>query len=108
MHIPSALLDYGNDSLKVLLRFTQTGVAGFALGYVYWRAGSVLTTIAVHGLSNFATGVFLLLTGVTTQEMLFSQPVVQLLWLVGQVGLVLLISRALFDGRGEAKAVRTG
>jgi membrane protease YdiL (CAAX protease family) len=101
MHIPSALLDYDHDLWKALLRFTQSGVAGFALGYVYWRARSVLTTIAIHGLNNFATGLFLFWTGVAAQEMLFDQPVVQLLWLSGQAGLTMLLARVFFDGRGE-------
>jgi membrane protease YdiL (CAAX protease family) len=106
MHVPSALLDYDHDWWKTLLRFMQSGVAGFALGYVYWRARSVLTTIAIHGLNNFATGIFLLLTGLTTQEMLFDQPAVQLPWLVGQAGLTMLLARALFHRRGQEDAVR--
>jgi membrane protease YdiL (CAAX protease family) len=106
VHVPSALLDYDHDWWKTLLRFMQSGVAGFALGYVYWRARSVLTTIAIHGLNNFATGIFLLLTGLTTQEMLFDQPAVQLPWLVGQAGLTMLLARALFHRRGQEDAVR--
>jgi hypothetical protein len=35
------------------------------------------------------------------QEMLFEQPAVQLLWLVGQAGLTMLLAQALFDERGE-------
>ena len=56
MHIPSVLLDHDHGWWKALLRFTQSGVSGLALGYVYWRARSVLTTISIHGLNNFATG----------------------------------------------------
>jgi membrane protease YdiL (CAAX protease family) len=108
MHIPSVLLDYDHDWWKALLRFTQSGVAGFALGYVNWRARSVLTTNAIHGLSNFATGLFLFWAGIAAQEMLDDQPAVQLLWLVGQAGLTMLLARAFFDGRGEEDAVRRG
>ena len=62
--------------------------------------------IAIHGLSNFATGIFLLLTGLTTQETLFDQPAVQLPWLVGQAGLTMLLARAFFHRRGQEDAVR--
>ena len=41
------------------------------------------TTIAVHSLNNFAAGLFLLVAGITAQEILFDQPAVQLSWLLG-------------------------
>jgi membrane protease YdiL (CAAX protease family) len=112
MHIPTALLDGGNW-VNALLRFAQSGVCGFALGYVYWCTGSLLATIAVHGLNNLAVGVFLLRTGFTAEEMLYHQPAVQLLWLIGQAGLVMLLARAFFkagsvrkrSGMGHARRV---
>jgi membrane protease YdiL (CAAX protease family) len=96
MHVPSALLDYPNDLNKAFLRFVQTGVVGFALGYIYWRSRSVFTTIAVHGLNNFVTGALPVLSGVTSRELFFSQTLSQFLWLVGQVGSTLLLSYVLF------------
>ncbi len=38
--------------------------------------------------------------------MLFNQPAVQLLWLVGQAGLTVLLARAFFDKEGKEKSVR--
>jgi len=97
MHVPSALLDYDYDVIKVSLRFVQTGLVGFALGYVYWRSRSVLTTIAIHGLNNFVTAAFPVLSGVSYRELFFSQTAFQFLWLGGQVGLTLLLSHVMFN-----------
>ncbi|MGD8750345.1 MAG: CPBP family intramembrane metalloprotease [Anaerolineales bacterium] len=96
VHVPSALLDYNNDVIKASLRFVQTGLVGFALGYVYWRSGSVFTTIAIHGLNNFVTGALAVLSGVSSKVLFFSQIPFQFLWLVGQVGLTLLLSHVMF------------
>jgi membrane protease YdiL (CAAX protease family) len=96
MHVPSALLDYDNDVIKASLRFVQTGLVGFALGYVYWRSRSILTTIAIHGLNNFVTGALPVLSGVSYRELFFNQTPFQILWLVGQVGLTLLLSHVMF------------
>jgi membrane protease YdiL (CAAX protease family) len=96
LHVPSALLDCDNDVIKASLRFVQTGLVGFALGYVYWRSGSVFTTIAIHGLNNFVTGALPVLSGVSSQVLFFSQTPSQFLWLVGQVGLTLLLSHVMF------------
>jgi membrane protease YdiL (CAAX protease family) len=101
MHVPSVLVDYSGDWFKAVLTFASAGVTGFVLGYVYWRVGSVLTTIVIHGLNNFATGAFLLLAGVSTQEMLFRQPVAQLAWLVGQAGVLVVLARLLFEKAGR-------
>jgi len=97
LHLPSAFLDFGYDLSTALAYFVLTGLAGFMLGYVYWRTGSVLTTIAIHGLRNFAWGVSLRLGGVTAARMHVSQTAFQLLWLLAQVGLMLLLCRALFS-----------
>ena len=53
LHIPSSLIEYNNDLLKALFRFMEVGLAGFVLGYVYWKTRSVLICIAIHGLNNF-------------------------------------------------------
>jgi membrane protease YdiL (CAAX protease family) len=87
MHIPSALLDYNNNLDWIVLRFLETGLAGFLFGYAYWRSGSVLTTIVIHGLNNFTANVFLTITGRSYQQLAFYQPFFQLVWLTGQVGL---------------------
>jgi membrane protease YdiL (CAAX protease family) len=100
MHIPSALLGYGNDLSKVAVRFLEVGLAGFALGYIYWRSRSVLTTIAIHGLNNFAvTGVLPLLTGVSAQKITMNQSTFQLVWLTGQVVLISCLSNTIFRVR---------
>jgi membrane protease YdiL (CAAX protease family) len=91
LHLPSAFLDFNYDLPTPLLHFVQVGLSGFMLGYVYWRTGSVLTTIALHGLCNFAWSVSLHLGDVTAAQMHVSQMLFQLLWLAGQVGLMLLV-----------------
>lgn len=95
LHLPSAFLDFGYDLPTALFHFVQVGLAGFVLGYVYWQTGSVLTTIVLHGLRNFAWVVSLRLGNITPAQMHVSQTPFQLLWLVGQVGLMLLVCRAL-------------
>jgi len=101
LHLPSAFLDLNYDLPTALLYFAQVGLAGFMLGYVYWRTGSVLTTIALHGLRNFAWSVSLRLGDVAAAQMHASQMPFQLLWLVAQVGLMLLICRAIFGDEKE-------
>jgi membrane protease YdiL (CAAX protease family) len=93
MHIPSALLDYGNPYPRVILRFLEAGLTGFVLSYLYWYTGSVVTTIAVHGMNNFAASLLFVFTGVTHQQLFFNQTSFQLPWLVAQAGMVLLLSR---------------
>jgi membrane protease YdiL (CAAX protease family) len=101
LHIPSMLLDYENDFLRVAVRFFETGLAGFALGYVYWRSKSVLSTIAIHGLNNFViTGVFPLLSGLSAQHLVFNQIHFHILWLVGQVIVTTLVARTFFIKEG--------
>jgi membrane protease YdiL (CAAX protease family) len=110
MHIPSTLLDYDNDLLRASLRFAATGLAGLALGYVYWRTGSVLTSIAIHGFNNFsATALLPLIGGVTTEQLLYRQPVFWLAWLFIQVGLVMIICHFLYkqvDDRPDRRTPR--
>jgi len=103
LHLPSAFLDHGYDLPAALFRFAQTGLSGFMLGYVYWQTGSVPTTIALHGLRNLALSVSMHLSGVTAAQMFASQIAFQFLWLVGQVGLVMLVCRAFFGSRQYAK-----
>ncbi|MGD2143046.1 MAG: CPBP family intramembrane metalloprotease [Anaerolineae bacterium] len=99
LHMPSALHDYG-WAPRILFRFVQTGLAGFMLGYLYWWTGSVLPTIAVHGLRNFLMlTVTQHLSGVTATRLLGSQMPFQLLWLVGEVGLMLFVCRPVFGRR---------
>jgi len=96
LHIPSVLLAFRCDLSAVLFRFVQTGLAGFLLGYVYWRTGSVLTPIAFHGLGNFALSLSLRMTGSTETALLAVQRPLQLLWMGGQVALMLFLSQGLF------------
>ena len=102
MHIPSTLIEHDNDLSWVAFRFAQTSLIGFALGYVFWRSGSVITTIAVHGLNNFlVTGVLPLFSSITSQQLSFSQAPLHLLWLVGQVGLTVLFCEVFFKDKGN-------
>jgi len=71
------------------------------LGYVYWQTKSVFTTIAIHGLRNFATTIGLLLGNVTAAQMHAIQIPFQLLWLVGQIGLMMIICRSLLGNRKQ-------
>lgn len=102
LHIPSAFLDYSRDLPTVLFRFMQTGLSGFMLGYLYLWTASVPTTIALHGLRNFALSLILRLSGLTASQMLVSQKPFQLLWLVGQLALMLFACPLLFkSNRGS-------
>jgi len=101
LHLPSAFLDFNYGLPTALLHFVQVGLPGFMLSYVYWRMGSVLTTIALHGLRNFAWSVSLRLGDVTAAQMHASQIPFQLLCLVAPVGLMLLICRAIFGDEKE-------
>jgi len=101
LHLPSAFLDYGGDLSRISFRFAQTGLSGFMLGYVYWRAGSVLPTVALHGLRNFAGSIASQLGGVVLAQMLIRQEPFQFLWLVGQVGLMLCICRLISGKRAK-------
>jgi hypothetical protein len=68
------------------------------LGYIYWRTKSVLNTIAIHGLNNFfVTGIFPMLTGISAYQVVFKQSTFKLIWLIGQVGVTLLLSHYLFN-----------
>ena len=87
MHLPCALLDFGNNLHWILLRFLETGLLGFVLGFTYWRSGSVLTTITIHGLYNFTVRVFSIMSGFSYQQVVFNQPSFQLVWLAVQVGI---------------------
>jgi membrane protease YdiL (CAAX protease family) len=99
LHAPSAVHDYG-WSPKVPFRLVQTGFGGFMLGYLYWWTGSVLPTILVHGLRNFVTlSLTQHLSGVAAARMLVSQPPFQLLWLLGEVGLMLCVCQPVFGKR---------
>jgi membrane protease YdiL (CAAX protease family) len=94
MHIPSALLACENDLMKVAIRLVETGLAGFGFGFVYWRTRSVITTIAIHGLNNFAiTGFLPMFSGIPVQQVSFIQPVFQLTWLAGQVGMMVFCAQ---------------
>jgi membrane protease YdiL (CAAX protease family) len=101
MHIPSVLLDHDNNLLEAVLCFVETGLTGFAFGYVYWRVGSVITTILIHGLNNIATSLLFLFYGITHRQLFFDQTHIQLPWLIGQVGLTLLFCRILFKENDE-------
>jgi len=103
LHLPSALLDHGHDLPAALLRFAQTGLAGLALGYVYWWTESVPTTVALHGLRNFASGLALHLGGVTAAWMYVSRPLFQLPWLAVQVALIPFLCRAVLPRAGTSR-----
>jgi membrane protease YdiL (CAAX protease family) len=102
LHLPSAFADYGCHLPRVLFRFVQTGLSGLVLGYVYWHTGSVLPTIALHGLSNFAGSISSHLGGVAAVHVRVSHMPFQLLWLIAQAGFMLLACRALF-GESERR-----
>jgi membrane protease YdiL (CAAX protease family) len=93
LHFPFALTD---DVLAgAAFRFLQTGLSGLALNYLYWKAGSVLSTILLHGLNNFAGSLASHLRGLSYAQVIAVQMPFQLLWLAGEVGLVVFASRFL-------------
>ena len=101
LHVPSALLDWGNDILMVLFRYLETGLVGFSFGYAYWRSRSVITSITMHGLNNFViTGILPIMSGISTRELSNCQHSFQILWLVGQIVLTVFITGYLFEERG--------
>ncbi len=93
LHLPSALSDYALP--EAAFRFLQTGLSGFVLAYLYWRTGSVLPTILLHGLCNFAGSVVVHLSGLSYAQVTAVQMPFQLLWLAGEVGLMVLACRLL-------------
>ncbi|MGD2105587.1 MAG: CPBP family intramembrane metalloprotease [Anaerolineae bacterium] len=102
LHLPSALHDYGWTS-AALFRFVQVLVGGLLLGVVYWWTGSVLVTVALHGLRNFlALSLIVRLSGVAAAEIQASQVGFQLAWLLGETGLAVLVSRMLYGGSRTA------
>ena len=99
LHVPSAVQDHG-WAPPLLFRLVQTGLAGFVLGYLYWWTGSVLPPVALHGLRNFTMlSLIQHLSGVTAARMLATQVPFQLLWLLGEAGLMLLICQPVFGKR---------
>jgi len=93
LHLPSALVD-GTLS-GAASRFLQTGLSGFALSYLYWKTGSVLPTILLHGLRNFAGGLASYLSGLSYAQVIAVQIPFQLLWSVGEVVLMVFACRFL-------------
>ena len=106
LHLPSAVLSLGYNSTTTLFRFAQTGLLGFVLGYVYWRSKCLPITIALHGVSNFTLSLSLRLSGLSAGELMVDEMGFQLLWLAGQVGLMLLAWPAVF-GVPTSEGIRT-
>ncbi|MGD1994638.1 MAG: CPBP family intramembrane metalloprotease [Anaerolineae bacterium] len=96
LHLPSALV--GDTSSKVSLRFLQTGLSGFLLGTLCWQTGSVLPSILLHGLRNFAGSLAAHLSGLSFGQVAAIQMPFQFLWLSGEVGLMVLAGRFLSFG----------
>jgi membrane protease YdiL (CAAX protease family) len=99
LHLPSAFLDFGYEMSTALYYSAQVGLVGVMLGYVYWHTRSVLTAIVLHGLRNCAWVLSLRLSNATPAQMPVRQMPFQFLWLVGQVGLILVACRTLFGNR---------
>jgi membrane protease YdiL (CAAX protease family) len=104
LHLPSALT--GDIPTQAALRFLQTGLSGFLLGILYWRTGSILPTILVHGLRNFAGSLAAHRSGLSFAQVSVLQTPFQLLWLAGEVGLMILVSRFLLPGDQSWEAQR--
>ena len=96
LHLPSALADYALP--EVAFRFLQTGLSGFVLSYLYWKTGSVLPVILLHGLCNFAGSLAAHLSGLSYAQVIAVQMPFQLLWLAGEVGLMVVVCRLLSLG----------
>jgi membrane protease YdiL (CAAX protease family) len=93
LHLPSALVD-GTLS-GAASRFLQTGLSGFALSCFYWKTGSVLPTILLHGLRNFSESLVAHLSGLAYAQVIAVQVPFQLLWSVGEVVLMVCACRFL-------------
>jgi len=104
LHLPSALAE--GISTEAAFRFLQTGLSGFVLGYLYWKTGSVLPTILLHGLQNFAGSLTARLSGTPFTYVIAIQMPFQLLWLAGEAGLMVLACRALLDKKGPVDTRR--
>jgi membrane protease YdiL (CAAX protease family) len=93
LHLPGAVLAYARP-LQVLFRCIQTGLAGLTLGYLYWWTGSVVPTIALHGLRNFLMlSLVQHLSAVPATRLFTLQMPLQLLWLLGEAGLMVAACR---------------
>lgn len=102
LHLPSAILDHEGSLAKIAFRFLISAIIGFGFGVIFWYTKSILTTIAVHGVNNFAHGALMILAGISAQDLLLRRPLVSLLWLAGQVTLTIVLSKFVF-GRWQDK-----
>lgn len=102
LHLPSALLDFEGSLANISFRFLVSAMVGFGFGVIFWHTKSILTTTAVHGVSNFAYDALMILTGISVQDLLLRRPLVSLFWLAGQVALTIFLSRYMF-GRWQEK-----
>ncbi|MGD2147524.1 MAG: CPBP family intramembrane metalloprotease [Anaerolineae bacterium] len=100
LHLPGAVLAYAGRPLQVLFRCIQTGLAGLTLGYLYWWTGSVVPTIALHGLRNFSMlSLVQHLSAVPATRLFTLQMPLQLLWLLGEAGLMVAACRLFLPRR---------
>jgi membrane protease YdiL (CAAX protease family) len=91
LHLPSALT--ASTLPEVAFRFLQTGLSGFVLSYLYWKSGSVLVTILLHGLRNTAASLVSYLSGLSFAQVIAAQVPFQLLWSAGEVVLMIFACR---------------
>jgi len=99
LHIPSAFIDFHGEFSDVILRFFETTFGGFILGFLYWKSRSVFSTITVHGLRNFVSGIVYIISGVSTQELFVHYPMFLMFWLVVQGLLVMWLCVRIFQTR---------
>ena len=99
VHIPSAWQDFSGEVVHFSTRLSQVALVGFLLCFVYWRSGSVLASMALHAASNVALVALVHVSGLPYQAIVTCNPLLHLLWTLGQVIFMVLITTRIFPGK---------
>jgi membrane protease YdiL (CAAX protease family) len=97
LHLPSALIS--GTLAEAGFRILQTGLSGLVLSYLYWKSGSVLVTILLHGLRNFVISLSSYLSDLTFTQVSAVQGPFQLLWSIGELTLMVIVCHFIYARR---------
>jgi membrane protease YdiL (CAAX protease family) len=106
LHVPDLMLQYQQRQIAIFNALLRVSLVGFLLSYVYWWTNSLLTTLAIHGLNNFATSLFSKLfdaapgaSGMETSPLL-------IVWVFFQVVLAILVFHQLYGLKSAFSTMR--
>lgn len=101
LHVPSGVLIHGFGAADAVLHFVRMSLGGLILGLVYWRTGTVVTTIVVHGLRNFAMSLSMRLWDSGAAYLHSFRGLDQTAWLMVELALTWFLCRMLFPTQAE-------